>query len=105
MVQNKHQLFHFHRIHDASSVWLSESSTIADSAVTFFQGLLIDKDSQFQPKDCSFIHSLITKEDNVDLCMIPDIKEVLQVVFFLLTLIALQDLMVSIVDFINRVWI
>lgn len=81
MIQNKHQLFHFHQIQDASSVWLSKSSAIADSAVTFFQGLLTDEDSQFQPEDFSFIPSLITEEDDVDLCMIPDIEEVRQVVF------------------------
>lgn len=81
MIQNKHQLFHFHRIQDSSSVWLSESSAIADSTVTFFQGLLTDKDSQFQPEDFSFIPSLITEEDDVDLCRIPDIEEVRQVVF------------------------
>ena len=76
MIQKKHQLFHVHRIQDASLVWLSESSAIADSTVTFFQGLLTDWNSQFQPKDFSFIPSLITEEDNVDLCRIPDVEEV-----------------------------
>ncbi|KAK9186911.1 hypothetical protein WN944_018300 [Citrus x changshan-huyou] len=75
MIQKKHQLFHVHRIQDASLVWLSESSTIADSAITFFQGLLTDGNSQFQPEDFSFIHSLITEEDDVDLCRIPDVEE------------------------------
>lgn len=81
MIQNKHQLFHFHWIEDAYSVWLSESSAIADSIVTFFQGLLTDEDSQFQREDFSFIPSLITEEDDVDLYRIPDIEEVRQVVF------------------------
>ncbi|KAH9650228.1 hypothetical protein KPL70_026289 [Citrus sinensis] len=68
-------MLYYARTEQSSARWLSESSAIVDSAVTFFQGLLTDEDSQFQPEDFSFIPSLITEEDDVDLCRIPDIEE------------------------------
>lgn len=81
MIQKKHQLFHVHRIHDASSVWLSEPFAIVDSVVAFFQDLLTDGDGQFQLYDFSFILSLIIDEEDVDLCRIPDMREIRQMVF------------------------
>lgn len=37
--------------------------------------------SQFQQSDFDFIQSLVTAEDNVDLCREPDLDEIKQVVY------------------------
>ena len=58
---------------------------------------MIDRDSQFQPDDFSFILSLIIEEEDVDLCRILNVEEVYQVVFSIDPDSAL-NLMVSVVD-------
>lgn len=41
MIQKKRQLFHIHRIQDASSEWISKPFVDVAFTIDFFEGLLV----------------------------------------------------------------
>lgn len=60
---------------------LSEPSAIVNSAIKFYKGFLAGGDGQFQMADFDFIPTLVTEEDDADLCRVPNMEEICQVVF------------------------
>lgn len=81
MIRKKRQLFHIHRIqNDSFFDWISKPSA-ADSAVDYFQELLVGGASQFQQMDFDFIPSLVSAEDDVGLCRESNMDEVRRVIF------------------------
>lgn len=84
MIRKKHQLFHIHRIRvDCFSEWISEPSAFVDYDVDYFQDLLTRDASQFQQTDFKVIPSLMSVEDDVELCREPYIDEIRHAVFFI----------------------
>ncbi|KAH9684247.1 reverse transcriptase domain-containing protein [Citrus sinensis] len=82
MIRKKRQLFHIHKIRDdSSSEWITDPSAIADSAVCSFRKLQSGDSGQFQQTDFDIIPTLVTAEDDVDLCREPDIDDVRRAVF------------------------
>ena len=82
MILKKRQLFHIHRIQvDCFSKWISKPSVIIDYDVDYFQDLLTGDASQFQQTDFEVIPSLVSAEDDVELCRKPDIDEIRHAVF------------------------
>lgn len=75
VIRKKHRFFLVHRIHDASSAWITEPTAMAELAIDYFQGLVAEGPSQFQLSDFDFIPSLVTAEDDMNLCREPDLEE------------------------------
>lgn len=81
MIRKKRQSCHIHRIKNTSGSWITEPLEIANSAVQFFQNLLLEQHSNWQASDFDFIPSMITTEDEANLSREPTIEEVKRAVF------------------------
>lgn len=81
MIRNKRHSCHIHMIQDSSASWISEPAAMATSAVQFFQGLLSGQASHIQVLDFDFLPSLVTADDDIQLCRDSTLEEVRNVVF------------------------